>query len=450
MATEKIGKGTLSRALPRASRYTIFDTQVSGFGLRVFPSGQRSWVFEYRPHPGGASTPKKRVTLGDAGAVGSAALPELTPDAARTEAQRLRSLVTLGGDPMGEKAAAREASTVKDAADRFMRERVGRASPATKEFYRSILDRIILPRLGTKRLNAVTGREVATLHREWQATPYQANRALAVLGSLYSWATKPNVGLAPEGMNPAKGIDRYEEVGHDRVLSTAELERLGATLRLAETVGLPWQLNPEGKAKHRVKDEAARVTVVGPHAIAAIRLLLLTGARLREILHLKWSDVDFDRGLLILRQHKTAKKTGTKAIVLNAPALAVLNGIPRVGVYVIAGDTAGEKDEKPRSDLKRPWDLVRRHAGLSDLRLHDLRHNFAGFGAGGGLGLPIIGKLLGHTQPATTARYAHLDNDPLRRASDTIGAVLSAAMGEPADNEAKANNVLPFGKAQHG
>ena len=130
----------------------------------------------------------------------------------------------------------------------------------------------------------------------------------------------------------------------------------------------------------------------------------------------------------MLPTHKTSRKTGMKTIILNAPALEVLRSIERLGAFVIAGDTVGEKDEKPRSDLKRPWAMITRHAGLEGLRIHDLRHNFASFGVGGGMGLPVIGKLLGHTQAATTARYSHLDNDPLRKASNAIGAAISAAM----------------------
>jgi integrase len=169
------------------------------------------------------------------------------------------------------------------------------------------------------------------------------------------------------------------------------------------------------------KEENRRVKI-DAYAAAALRLLLFTGARLREILHLKWEQVDFERGLLFLAD----SKTGKKAIVLNAPALAVLNGLERVGQYVIAGESL----EKPRADLKRPWTLIRLRAGLEGLRIHDLRHTYASFGAGGGLGLPIIGKLLGHAQASTTARYAHLDSDPLRRASESIASRISVAMGE--------------------
>jgi integrase len=154
--------------------------------------------------------------------------------------------------------------------------------------------------------------------------------------------------------------------------------------------------------------------------------LILTGARLREILHLRWEHVDLERGLLFLPD----SKTGKKAIVLNAPAMAVLASLPRIGVYVIAGQGAGTEKEKPRADLNKPWRAVRKRAELDGVRIHDLRHTHASIGAGAGLGLPIIGKLLGHTKAATTQKYAHLDVDPLRRASDHIGARLAAAMGE--------------------
>src|SRR5262249_54519226 len=157
--------------------------------------------------------------------------------------------------------------------------------------------------------------------------------------------------------------------------------------------------------KHVAKPENRR-TVIGPHAAAALRLLILTGARLREILNLRWEWVDLERGLLLLPDSKTGRKT----IVLNAPAVAVLTGLPRIGAYVIAS----ENPERPRADLNRPWSAIKERAGLTDVRIHDLRHTHASVGVGAGLGLPIIGKLLGHSQSSSTARYAHLDADPLR------------------------------------
>jgi integrase len=147
---------------------------------------------------------------------------------------------------------------------------------------------------------------------------------------------------------------------------------------------------------------------------------MFTGCRLREILHLRWDWVDVERGLIFLPDSKSGRKT----VILNAPALAVLAGLERVGPFVIPGDDP----EKPRVDLKRPWEAISRRAGLEGVRLHDLRHTYASFGAGGGFGLPIIGKLLGHTQASTTQRYAHLDADPLRRASEAIGGQIAAAL----------------------
>jgi integrase len=155
--------------------------------------------------------------------------------------------------------------------------------------------------------------------------------------------------------------------------------------------------------------------------VGAFHLLLFTGCRLREILHLRWSEIDFERGLLLLPD----SKTGRKAVVLNAPALQVLTTLPRIGDFVVLGD----EPKKPRTDLKKPWDLIRHAAEVEDVRIHDLRHTHASIGAGAGLGLPIIGKLLGHKHSDTTAKYAHLDNDPLRKASNRIGNEISALLG---------------------
>jgi integrase len=175
-----------------------------------------------------------------------------------------------------------------------------------------------------------------------------------------------------------------------------------------------------------------------PFAVAAIRLLMLTGARLREILNAKWEYVDFERGVIFLPD----SKTGKKPVYLSAAALATLADLSRIkgNPFMIAG----ANDGAPRKDLKKPWAAVTRAAGLDGLRIHDLRHTFASFGAGASLGLPIIGKLLGHAQTSTTARYAHLDADPMRRAVDTIGATISAAMDRAQQGD-KASNVVAIG-----
>ena len=184
---------------------------------------------------------------------------------------------------------------------------------------------------------------------------------------------------------------------------------------------MPWVVDEKSpKAKHVPKDN--RRTKVSPFATAAIRLLLLTGCRLREILNLRWEEFDRERGMLLLPD----SKTGRKPVILSGAAIAVLEGIPRVGDYVIAGLRA----EKARRDLKRPWEAIRHRAALGPIRLHDLRHTFAATGAGSNLGLPVIGKLLGHRRAETTSRYAHIAADPLKTAADAIASKLAAKMGE--------------------
>jgi integrase len=250
-----------------------------------------------------------------------------------------------------------------------------------------------------------------------------ANRIVALIGAVYAFGLR--TGLLPHGtINPALGIDKFAERHRERFLTETELLRLGDAIREAETVGIAWPAtdgsNP--KAKHTPKEPENRVTIIGPHVAAALRLLVFTGARLREILDLKWDQVDLQRGLLFLPDSKTGKKT----IVLGGAAVAVLTNLDRVGHYVIAGNDP----DRPRADLQRPWALVSRHAGLEGLRLHDLRHSFASVGAGSGLGLPIIGKLLGHSNSKTTERYAHLAADPVRRAADAVSGAIAKAMGE--------------------
>ena len=270
------------------------------------------------------------------------------------------------------------------------------------------------------KINAVSSADVAKLHCKIGTTrPVTANRVVEAISSLYRYAA--TAGVVEKGFNPTAGISAFREVRREHFLTTDELQRLGATLREAETVGLPWDTDETKSTAKYLPQPEQRLVVFSPYVTAAIRLLLFSGCRLREILHLRWEWVDLERGLLLLPDSKTGRKT----IVLNAPAMAVLADLLRINSYVIASGTL----DKPRADLNRPWRAVVRRAGLDGVRIHDLRHTHASFGASAGLGLPIIGKLLGHAQPSTTARYAHLDADPLRRASNTIGSAIAIAMG---------------------
>jgi integrase len=403
--------------VPANREYFVWDRDLKGFGLRVQPTGEKSYVVKYRAGSG-RKAPTRRVTLGRVGTI--------TPDEARKLAKVKLGSVAHGLDPAAVKAAERGALTLKELADLFLSEHIeAKRKPATASHYRDILQRMVVPELGTRQGQKVTTADLARLHVRMKKRPYQANRMLAVVGSLFAFARKRK--FVPDGFNPVRGIDKYPEKGRERFLSGQELARLGGAIREAETIGIPWQVDTTKLTAKHVPREKNRRTLIGKHAAAAIRLLIFTGARLREILHLRWEEVDLERGLLSLPD----SKTGKKAIVLNAPAMTVLAGLPHVGTYVIAGKDAGTEKERPRADLNKPWRSVAKRAGLVALRIHDLRHTHASFGAGAGLGLPIIGKLLGHARPTTTQRYAHLDNDPLRRASEQIGVRLATALGEP-------------------
>jgi integrase len=408
----KLTKRVVDALSPREKQYVEYDTDLTGFGVAVYPSGIKSWVCEYRPHGGGRGVAKKRVTLGK--------VSQLTSEQARRAAADMLAAVRLGGEPATERADRRAAVTVGELLDLFDAQYVGPMLKAGT----AISHRIALEELrrshGALKAVALTHAHVAALHVGMADRPYAANRAVAVWSKAFAWgATR---GLIPQGHNPTKNLQKYRERGRERFLTTDELARLGAALAEGESIGLSYEVDEaKPKAKHASKADKRR-TKLDPYAAAAIRLLILTGARLREILDAQWSQVDLERGILFLAD----SKTGKKPIYLSAAAQAVLADLPRIegNPHIIAG----AMDGAPRADLKKPWRAVTRAAGIEGLRLHDLRHSFASFGAGASLGLPIIGKLLGHSQAATTQRYAHLDADPLRRAVDTIGATISAAM----------------------
>jgi integrase len=390
----------------------IYDIDLKGFGLRAAKRGTKSWFVEYRPGARGRGIAKRRMVLG---AVGT-----LTPDEARAAAREILAAAALGDDPAAARSRARKIPIFRDFAERYLAEEaVSKLKPRTVVNYRIYLHKHAAPVIGSIKLDMVTPSDIAKLHhRIGQTKPMTANRVVECIGSVYRYAA--TCGLVKRGHNPAAQVEAFREQRRERFLTSEELARLGDAIREAETTGIPWEVDEKKPtAKHIPKKN--RSTNIGPHAAAALRLLIFTGARLREILGLKWNYVDFERGLLLLPDSKTGRKT----IVLNAPALAILSELPRLGPFVM-----GDDPDRPRHDLNRPWRLVSKRAGIDGVRLHDLRHTHASFGAGAGLGLPIIGKLLGHTQASTTQRYAHLDADPLRRASEQIAGRIAAAMGE--------------------
>jgi integrase len=421
VTTQRITKRVVDALKSDGSEFTLWDNKLTGFGVRVRPTGAKSYVVVYRAGAG-RGAPVRRYTI--------AAVGKIAPERARARAKVILGYVAQGHDPADQKTAERGTPIVAELADRFVAEHVQtKRKPRTAAFYGDIIDRIVKPAVGTIKADKLTRQRVARLHSSLAETPFQANRVLAVIGSMYAFAGR--MGVTPEGLNPARRIDKFKENRRERFLTGEELERLGNAIREAEITGLPWTLD-ESKPTAKHVPKAKRFTRIAPTGAAALRLLLFTGCRLREILHLRWENVDLERGCLFLSDSKSGRKT----VILNAPALAVLSSLDRVGPYVVPGDDP----ERPRHDLKRPWDAVSGRAGLVGVRLHDLRHTYASFGAGGGFGLPIIGKLLGHTQASTTQRYAHLDADPLRRASDAIGGRIAAAL------DGKRGELVPFQK----
>ena len=234
----------------------------------------KSWIVEYRPHGGGRGVAKRRATLGKVGT--------LTPDQARKKAADMLAQVRLGADPAAERAESRKALTVSGLIDAFVAEHVDtKLKVRTAEGYKITLARLRSAHGGLK-AQSLTPAQLSTLHSKMRDVPYAGNRALAVLVKMFAWASVR--GLVPKGHNPAHGIERYREAKRERFLTSEELSRLGAALAEGETIGLPYAVNEtKPKAKHAPKEENRRA-VADPFAVAAIRLLILTGARLREIL----------------------------------------------------------------------------------------------------------------------------------------------------------------------
>ncbi len=408
MAKGRINKSNVDRLACAAgkSMEVLWDDALRGFGVVALPSGRKTFIVQCKRN--GRS---QKVKIGLFG--------PMTAEQARTQALNLLGAIESGADPIAERRAARAVRTFREVADDFMTQHVlAKRKPRTAESYSCLLDKYVLPEIGRKRIIDVGRADVARLHSSLGETPRQANAAVSVISAIWTWAARREE--TEFWKNPASRLERFPENRWERYLSSEEMARLGEALRRAETEGVPW-VDEEPQSKHGAKPENRR-SIFDPFAVAAIRLLILTGMRPREVLNLEWRHVDFEHGALFLPDSKTGRKT----IILGGPALSLLAELPRVEdcPFVIAGRSI----DKPRADLNRPWVAVRRYAKLEGVRLYDLRHSFASVGAGASLGLPIICKLLGHTQPSTTNRYAHLDADPLRHAADAISASIAAAL----------------------
>lgn len=373
-------------ALPlRETDYFIWDDSLPGFGIRIRPSGTKAYVLQYRNR----FQRTKRMLLGRVG--------EITLDEARRSANLEKGRISLGGDPARQRDDERQSELLRDLAQQYLDHHcAGRCKPSTMAAHTWLLNKFILPHFGAQRIKEITVQDVARLHQRLADTPYNANRVLGLLRAMFNKAEE--WGLMQPSSNPAATIRPFTEFKRQRFLSESEFERLFAAI-----------------------DELERLRVIGQYQAAAVRLLALTGCRLGEILELEWDRVDLARRQLVIERHKTDRQ-GAKIIPLNAAAMNVLEALASVpgNPYVIVG----KDDQGHLINLQKPWGRIIRHADLPALRLHDLRHSFASFAVSAGLSLPLIGGLLGHGSPQSTARYAHLAAGPLRDATERVAEMI--------------------------
>ncbi len=387
----KLTRRSVEAIKPNGADTIYWDGELTGFALRIRKSGRKNYVLQTR-----VRGKLRWFTIGQHG--------RITADEARAGALEILAQATKGIDPRDADAARdadakREAEPVMaDLGRRFLEEYVPvHCKPSTQGEYRRSVELFIDPAIGGMRISGVERKDIAKLHFDLRDRPYQANRTLGVLSKMFSLAEI--WGLRPDGSNPCRHVKRYKERKRERFLSPEETERLGEVLAEAESEM--------------------------PSAVAAFRLLLLTGCRLSEIQFLRWEYVRDDCIEL------PDAKTGGRVVPLGPEARAVLAALPREedNPWVIRGRLPGSHI----TDLQRPWRRIRARAELEDVRIHDLRHSYASRALALGESLTMIGKLLGHTQVQTTARYAHLARDSIQtaaaRITGSIGGNLSSVQG---------------------
>ena len=380
----RISKRSVDAVKAGGTDTVYWDGELTGFGVRVRRSGRKSYVVQTR-----IAGKLCWFTIGPHG--------PLNPNQARARALEILACAKKGIDPRDADARREAEPSMADLGRRFLEEYVPvHCKPSTREEYRRSVRLFVDPVIGELRVPEVQRKDIAALHHGLRDKPYQANRTLGVLSKMFSLAEV--WGWRPDGSNPCRHVKRYKEHKRERFLSPEETGRLGQVLREAE-------------------EEM-------PSAVAAFRLLLLTGCRMSEIRDLRWEYVKDDCIEL------PDAKTGGRVVPLGPEARAVLSAIPRDedNPWVIAGRLPGSH----LTDLQRPWRRIRKQAGLEGVRIHDLRHSFASRALALGESLTMIGKLLGHTQVQTTARYAHLARDSIQtaaaRITESIGGNL---LGEP-------------------
>ncbi len=464
----KLTKRIVDATAPRDGDFFVWDSELKGFGLRVWPSGRKSFVLKYQR--GGRGGVSRRVTIGDT--------PTLTVDEARRRATSLRAEYLDGADPAavrkrerGDVHTAKDAPTVAQLADAFLVEVLAKRRATTSDEYTRLLGTPIAKigvhkgkervgelrrELGRLKVREVTREHIARLHRNMGlrplgSRPYLANRALAILSALFTFAERR--GDRDVGTNPCRHIKRYEETARERYLTVEEFARLGEALRVAERDGLP--LPPsrqritatETTTKHRAPATAGKLAKANPIAVAALRFLLLTGWREQEALTLKWSFIDMPRAIATLPRTKTGRDLRN----IGEVALDVLKELRTQHASTSAFVFPSVNGRGHLSGIDRLWTSVRFAADLHAIaerravRLHDLRHAFASVAASGGVTLQLIGTILGHRDIRTTQRYAHLLDSSRRDAANFVsGAVQSALDGDTSGVDTDTPHMLTF------
>ena len=391
---QKISKRTVDALKSSEKTCKMYDTEISGFSVRIYSTGRRAFFLRYRVG-GGRGAKIREPKIGDYG--------QITADQARAIAKDWSAIIRQGGDPAADREALRNNPTMSDLFDTYIEDFAKRhKKPSSVANDIRMIEKRLRPTFGNQLVRDINRAKIRTYHAKLASTPYEANRVLALLSKMFSVAANELEWISAND-HPAKGIKRFEEKKRKRYLSQQELTRLGDALGAAD------------------RNELERA--ISPYVTAMIRLLVLTGARHGEILSLRWNEVNFERSCLELED----SKTGEKEIFLPPAALQILSEIKHGpdNPYVIVG-------KKPGTHMvneKGAWQIIRSEANLDDVRLHDLRHSFASVGVRAGMSLPIIGALLGHRETATTARYAHLSDDPRRLAANAIGQEIADALG---------------------
>jgi integrase len=418
MKVLRLSKATADAAEMRAARYTIWDGEVRGFGLRVEPTGGRIWVVKYRADGGGRNAPQRLMTLGP--------YPLVSAPDAKAKAKQLLAKARLGEDPAGDLKERRRAMTVAQLVELYEEEgcvvqrgiRQGEAMKATTKAYTiARLKHHVVPLLGTKRAGEVTEADIEKFVRDVargktakdeklgprkriivRGGEGAARKVVRDLSAVFSFGQRRRIVSAnPVAMASVRKTDNRRE----RFLTLEEVKRLGDALSELETDG------------------------VNSKAVNIARLWALTGCRRNEIAGLKWAECDLERGLLIFED----TKTGRSIRPLGAAAVALLESLKKAAAKGEDYVFPAERGEGFYSGAKQVWAEARKKAGLPDVTPHTLRHSVGSAAASAGEALLIVGSLLGHKNARSTQLYAHIAHDPARLAADRAIGPIAAALG---------------------